>query len=816
MAGETSDKSIDESLARSAEEQLCDGESLFLSLIHNIPACFVRKDRTGKFVFANDGFAELLGTTAQDMIGKTVADFYPEGIAAAAKVEDENVMNSGKVIEGVFEDTVNGELRYFASRKGPVRNNNGEVIGIQTIFWDITEQRKAEIALNQEREELRIAKEAADTANQAKSDFLANMSHEIRTPMNAIIGMTDLLLETQLTRTQHEYLGMIQDSGEALLSLINDVLDFSKIESGKFELDVAPFDVRELLGDTMKGLGFKAHDKGLELALRIDPNLPPRLLGDAGRIRQIVINLVGNAIKFTDAGEVLLDIKHSASSHSEVKLHVAVVDTGIGISSEHVDKVFEEFEQADASTTRRFGGTGLGLAISSRLVQLMKGRIWVESELGLGSKFQFEIPLQIDKSTQIDGQSLKSVNVQGIRVLIVDDNATNRRILKDMLTNWGMKPVTASGGSVALQTLADAVEEDDAFQVVISDVNMPEMDGISLAHAIIEKSLLNPASVIMLTSGARPDDTKNLKSFGVQLHLLKPAKQSEIYDAVVSSLIATGASIVDPGTTDVFVSDSIPTTSELKILLAEDNVVNQKLAVGILKKLGHRVSIAGDGQETLDRLDKEDFDLVLMDIQMPVMDGLAATREIRRREQTTGNHIPIIAMTAHAMKGDRENCLAAGMDDYLSKPIRLKELEAKLQDLQTNPTPQIEVRSQSDKEGTPGNLVAINWSTVLENLAGDEALLVELCDVFQKEAPPLVAQVNSALADGNSQQLNRAAHSLKGAMMFLSAEEAILSAQSVEHFAAENNLVEASNSVKQLNGQFDSLMQLVSSYRKRK
>jgi two-component system sensor histidine kinase/response regulator len=659
---------------------LRDAESLFLSLVHSIPACFVRKDGEGEIVFANDQFAKLMGISAADMVGKTMADFYPEEFANDARVEDERVMQSGEILEDVFEDTVDGVLHFFASRKGPVRDEHDQVIGIQTIFWDITKERMAEKALDAEREELKAAKEAADEANRAKSDFLANMSHEIRTPMNAIIGMTDLLLETQLTQSQREYLGMVQDSGEALLTLINDVLDFSKIESGKFELENVTFDIRETLGDTMKGLGFRGHSKGLELAFRVDERIPKFLRGDPGRIRQIIVNLVGNAIKFTEFGEVLLEIECKAQDQSGARLVFSVVDTGIGIAAENLSKVFQEFEQADASTTRKFGGTGLGLAISSRLVQLMKGRIWVESELGQGSKFHFEIPLEIDRVKQATPRFESHVDIHGVRVLIVDDNATNRRILKDMLTNWGMNPTTASGGALAIQALRDANEEQDAFQLLISDVNMPGMDGIMLAQAIIEQSLLNPASVIMLTSGARPDDTNNLEQIGVSLHLLKPAKQSEVYDAVVSSLSAIGVTTQSPKTTPALAPVG-PQVPELKVLLAEDNLVNQKLAIGILEKLGHRVTVASNGVEALEMIAESEYDIVFMDVQMPEMDGFAATRELRRREAATQKHLPVVAMTAHAMKGDRENCLESGMDDYLGKPIRLKDVSEKLAEL---------------------------------------------------------------------------------------------------------------------------------------
>ena len=783
MADE-SRQSSPQSPQKSNDASLRDGESLFLSLVHSIPACFVRKDRDGRFVFANEKFATLMGTTAEDMIGKTVADFYPEEFARAARVEDENVMMSGEVLEDVFDDVVDGKTHYFASRKGPVRNDQGEVIGIQSIFWDITKQRSAELALEAEREQLRIAKEEADAANRAKSDFLANMSHEIRTPMNAIIGMTDLLLETQLTQTQHEYLSMVQDSGEALLTLLNDILDFSKIEAGKLELESTSFDVRESLGDTMKGLGFRAHSKGLELAVSVDENIPKFVMGDPGRIRQIIVNLVGNAIKFTEQGEVLLEIGCREQNNTHATLSFAVIDTGIGIADENIGKVFEEFEQADASTTRQFGGTGLGLAISSRLVQLMNGRIWVESQLGQGSKFQFELPLEIDHTQKRIQPSLAPVNIHGVRVLIVDDNATNRRILKDMLTNWGMNPTTASGGSLALQSLADAAEEDDSFQLVISDVNMPEMDGLMLAKAIVEKSLMHPHSVIMLTSGARPGDASELQSLGVKLHLLKPAKQSEVYDAIVSSLSVVGnMQSAEPQLKKSEPKLSSPSLQELKILLAEDNLVNQKLALGILGKLGHRVTVANNGKEALQLIDEHSFDLVLMDVQMPEMDGLSATRELRRRESGSETHLPIVAMTAHAMKGDREHCLAAGMDDYLTKPIRLQDVADKLDEL-FHRSKEIAAASETDQPADR----ELDWETALNTAGGDQDLLRELIGVFLGEAPQLFGQLQACAERKDAQALAQSAHTLKGACLFLNPLETKTCVEKIEQMAVAGDL----------------------------
>ena len=801
---------------RERRESLRDGESLFLSLVHSIPACFVRKDRDGVIAFANDQFAKLMGIAANEMVGKTMADFYPEEFASDARAEDEQVMRSGEIIEDVFEDMVDGKLHYFASRKGPVRDENQQVIGIQTIFWDITKQRIAEQALIAEREQLKAAKQAAEDANRAKSDFLANMSHEIRTPMNAIIGMTDLLLETPLTQSQHEYLSMVQDSGEALLTLINDVLDFSKIESGKFELEQSTFDIRESLGDTMKGLAFRGHSKGLELAFRVDKQIPKYLIGDAGRIRQIVVNLVGNAIKFTESGEVVLEIDCVEISDRGTKVRFGIVDTGIGIAQENLAKVFQEFEQADASTTRKFGGTGLGLAISSRLVQLMNGRIWAESELGSGSKFNFEIELEIDKTQQVAPRFESQVNIQGVRVLIVDDNATNRRILKDMLVNWGMNPTTVSGGELAIQAIQDANEEKDSFQLVITDMNMPGMDGLMFVEAIVERSLLDSACVIMLTSGARSNDATTLQSLGISSHLLKPAKQSEIYDAVMSSLNTSGVTMpLTHKPTAELPNVVVSAMPQLQILLAEDNLVNQKLAIGILEKLGHRIVVANNGVEALNMLEQSKFDIVFMDVQMPEMDGLAATRELRRREGTTNTRIPVVAMTAHAMKGDRENCLDAGMDDYLGKPIRLKDVAQKLVDMFPNGSEEKVKPPIQFEQSSPTQDIAA-WPIALANVGNDETLLNDLVDIFLEETPLLMSQAAEAATKQDTQSLSAAAHSIKGSMLFLNPEVALQSAQELEQLAANGNIEEACRQLDVFKIHFASVCGCLENFRSRR
>jgi len=537
---------------------------------------------------------------------------------------------------------------------------------LQQSKYILEEEIRVRSAIN---EQLADAKETAETASRAKSEFLANMSHEIRTPMNAIMGMTELALETDLNSEQREYLTTVKSSAEALLSVINDVLDFSKIEAGKLDLDSSPFDIDELLGDTLRGIALRAHQKGLELAYDLEPEVPTIVVGDDSRLRQVLINLIGNAIKFTESGEVVLRVGMEHSTESDCLLHFRVRDTGIGIPKEKLGIIFEAFGQADSSSARRYGGTGLGLTISSRIVSMMHGAIWVESVVGEGTTFHFTVHLG-----RTDAQPLKVVpaeveTLKNMHALIVDDNRTNRQILYAMLMQWRMTPSQAAGGPEALLKLGKACTAGQPFPLILIDGQMPEMDGFELAKEIKRDPRLAGATVMMLTSATRHGDAAKCKDLGISSYLIKPIRRPELLQSI---LVALGRRSGD--TRDNTQKSQGTRMRRLNILLAEDNVVNQQLALRLLQKENHLVRVAQNGKEAVTAHAAETFDLVLMDVQMPEMDGFEATAMIRRQDAISGIHTPIIAMTAHAMKGDRERCLVAGMDDYLSKPIHRKEL----------------------------------------------------------------------------------------------------------------------------------------------
>jgi two-component system sensor histidine kinase/response regulator len=788
------------------EIRLEEARQLYLSLVDNLPVHVFRKDIDGCLTFANPSYCQLLGMTFEELIGKGDHDLFPPELAVKYRNDDQAVINSRQTLDRIeMHQKPDGSKLWVEVMKTPVFDVDGNPIGIQGIFWDVTDREQAltelreseartraifehamdsvllideeglivemnpaaeqtfqcrrrdlkgkefasvllpsasisrfreklthftefqdagsligsrgelkmlrrtgeefvaEIGMQvftlqdseagfvvfvrditlpklaeEERrlaaERLQQAKEAAEAASQSKSLFLANMSHEIRTPIHGIMGMTGLVLETPLNEQQREYLRIVQESADSLLAVINDILDFSKIEAGKLDLELLDFDVCDRLGDCMKALAFRASGKDLELVFRYDPRIPRMVSGDPYRLRQVVVNLVGNAIKFTPRGEVVLNVDLENETETEVELHFAVRDTGIGIPAEKIAAIFDPFEQGDKSTTRRFGGTGLGLSISRKLVLMMGGRMWVESREHEGSTFHFTARFARARGLNVPSGSHSSPeSLARLRVLVVDDNRTNRLILEESFRNWEMEAVVATGAEEAWRLLRAAASTGRPFQLVVTDCHMPDVDGFMLAERIQSELPPPRPPIVMLTSSDRSGDQDRCRELGIAAHLIKPVKPSELLDATIRLLGVVSA--VTPANPTLLVHlDS----RKLKVLLAEDSAVNQKLAVALLTRQGHSVTIANNGREAVALSADETFDVLLMDVQMPEMDGFEAAAAIRARELTTGRHLPIIALTAHAMKGDRERCLEAGMDDYLSKPVRADELSTTL------------------------------------------------------------------------------------------------------------------------------------------
>ncbi len=791
----------------STEQAVKDSEALYSGLVESLPVNVLRKDGDGRFVFANTAFCQLLGRPLKDILGKTDYDFFPKELAEKYRADDAHLAETGGVFDTIEENRDGSHVSYVQVIKTPVRDSAGRIVGTQALFWDVTARELAERALQH-------AKEAAEAANKAKGDFLANMSHEVRTPLNAVIGMTELVLETDLGPSQRDYLNTVLDSASSLLVIINDILDFSKIEAGKLELDPVEFEIRELVGDTAKSLGVRAHAKKLELACEFHEYVPRKIVADDTRIRQILLNLIGNAIKFTESGEVIvsvdvispqdrpdlisqLNLPEGLHGTGNFLLHFAVKDTGIGIPPDKVDEIFKAFEQADTSTTRRYGGTGLGLTICKSLVSLMSGHIWAERNAGPGSTFHVAFPAcSVDASTS--GILRTRRKIKGTRILVVDDNATNRRILEAVLTNWGIDVTLASSAAEAIRLSQDAQSRGQPFELVLTDVHMPDMDGFQLAESIRRESA-GTTLLMMLTSGDRPGSGSRARELGVSGYLVKPVKQSELYDALMKILKVE--TVDDDGD---FLPEQLPQLPPLQILLAEDSPANQKLAVGILTREGHTVTVACNGEEAVKLCGEHSFDIVLMDIQMPVMDGMQAARTIRQQETTAGKRLPIVAMTAHAMPGDRDACLAAGMDDYVPKPIRVQQLHQALSRFFTPESPSsefaidvkrrrssdavIENASQGMSLGAPTECLStadtdtlpvrqdpalieshimpsvLNWNAALDVVGGDQALLADVVAGLVEEIPRMLQLAEQYYAASDVQGLRRAAHTLKGGL----------------------------------------------------
>ena len=810
-----------------AEQGLARERDLLKTIIDNVPDLIYVKDRAGRFVTANAALLRLLKLDhPSELVGKNDYDFSPPELACNYVADDQIVMRTREALLDREEShkAKSGDDIWLLTTKVPLIDEKGSVNGVVGIGHDITARKRAE-------HEILNAKEVADRANRAKSDFLANMSHEIRTPMNAIIGMTELVLDTDLDDYQRKYLSMVEESGEALLGVINDVLDFSKIEAGKLELEERVFDLRESLGDTLSSFALRAHGKNLELAFRVDPHVPRFVVGDAGRLRQVMNNLIGNAVKFTHAGEVLVHVSDLPATQGEVRLEISVRDTGIGIPEEKHNAIFGEFEQADTSTTRRYGGTGLGLSISSRLVKLMGGEIQVSSELNQGSNFHFQLSLKRAPDGVEQQQERGVVVVGGTRVLVVDDNETNLMILDEMLSNWGMVPFLANSAEMALKELQSADAREEPISLVVTDVNMPVMNGYEFVGEIRRQHGFSETQVVVLTSGGRDGDQELRNELGIVERLMKPVKQSDLFDSIVRCLgVATPEDFLPD-------SDAVsgPDLGELKILIAEDNVINQRLAVGVLEKHGHHVTTVKDGREAVAISLQQKFDVLLMDIQMPIMDGIDATRAIRTRESKTGRHLPIIAMTAHAMKGDREKCLSVGMDEYVAKPIRVGVVLEKLSAVlglgnvaggadevangQETESPTWRERAAMKGEpvtenGTAGKAdqetqkqettaassagmapvessdagEAISWIQARQAVGGDEKLLRDLLGVYLGESNSLLESVRRAIQKNERDEIIRAVHTYKGASLSVGAIQAHQLAREIEDSLVAGNV----------------------------
>jgi len=685
---------------------------------------------------------------------------------------------------------------------------------IVIIFLSYRSKHRINLRLEGKTKELEVANEKLVLVTEAKSRFLSTMSHEIRTPMNGVIGMAELLEGTSLTDQQREYLSLIIKSADNLLGLINDILDFSKIEAGRLDLETIPFDLRDILGDTLQTLALRANEKELELTFHIPPDVPDRLLGDPIRLRQIVINLVGNAIKFTESGEVVVDLQVESTDQKAARLHFEVRDTGVGITEQQRGKIFEAFGQADSSTTRQYGGTGLGLAIAAQLAEMMGGKMAVTSVAGQGSAFSFTAEFGLPDGPATE--PLHPAGLRGQRALVVDDNSTNRMILDEILVNWGMEACLVDSAYSALDAIERAEKIGQSFSLALLDVMMPGMDGFELAARIREKPAQKSMRILMLTSAGRSETEALRGELDISRILLKPTKHSDLLAAVTNALGVAKTEDEKP----IAQKERLPEHPAKRVLLAEDNPINQMVAVDLLSSRGHNVEVVENGAEAVEALDKDAFDIVLMDINMPVMDGLAATQKIREAERTSGAHIPIVALTASATTEDRERCFAAGMDNFVTKPFRADELfravetasldpgerrtqPAPTQEGKAGTAPEIETLAKNtepagDSAETAGGELpespsstsdadqpCLDWEGALKNLEGDQELLRELAQMFLDECPALMASISEAISKEDIEELRRTAHTLKGSALVIGGKAAGATALLLENMGRD-------------------------------
>lgn len=775
-----------------------------LELAHD--AIIVRRP-DGIIEYWNHGAKEVYGWSYNDAKGRSINDLLKTQLTVGHEKFNNDLLAAGRWEGELTHTRRDGRIIVVASRQAVRYDDKGNPVAILEINSDISDRKSVETQLMQ-------AKEAAEAATNAKSDFLANMSHEIRTPMNGVIGLTNLVLKTPLSPRQREYLGLIKGSADSLLRLLNDILDFSKMEARKLELDLVEFDLRELIGDTLKAFAANANEKRIELIHHVMPEVPHWVRGDSGRLAQIIVNLTGNALKFTKEGEVVVRVVQQSCDEHAVFLRFSVSDSGIGIPKEKQEHIFNAFAQADSSTTREYGGTGLGLAIVAQLVALMDGEIDIDSAPGKGTTFhfsaRFSLPNQqfIPPPTNID----KFARLENRTILVVDDNRTNRTILAEILSNWSMHPVLAGDANHALQLVAQQAEKKQPFPVILLDAQMPNFNGFELATAIKANPALDSPIIMMLSTSDLDDDIARCEQIGIDHFLYKPVKQSELFDAIAT---ATGSASIERTTKNDKQANRLQLRSRvLNVLIAEDNFVNQRLVSDILQERGHTFMIANNGLETLLLNDQYAFDVILMDGQMPEMDGYQATREIRRREQGTGRHIRIIAVTAHAMKNDRALCIAAGMDDYVSKPIDADHLIARLEwqnEQETTAQAAHSVSTASSLDHASQTAV-FDLEGALKRVRGKEPLLRELLSMLLQDLPQALAEIDAAVSNDDADQLERTAHRLRGAVSTICAEAVTEAARQIELLARSKALAEASPAIDNLHRHVADLVTTMHTY----
>ena len=792
-----------------AEEAVQRERILLRTLIDNLPDTIYVKDTVGRKTVANRADYENMGRASEsEVLGKTDFEIFPPDIAARGHADDQAVLQSGQPVLNREEDfyDAQGRQRWLLTSKLPLRDEHSQIVGLVGIGHDITEMKRTQ-------EELRRAKETAEAASRAKSEFLANMSHEIRTPMNGVIGMTGLLLDTDLTAEQREFAETIRNSGETLLTLINDVLDFSKIEAGRLDLEMLDFDLRETVEDTAEILALRAQQKGLEFICLIEPQVPSLVQGDPGRLRQILANLSSNAIKFTAKGEISIHLGLEEEATDHTAIHFEVTDSGIGIPPDKLGKLFQPFTQVDASTTRRFGGSGLGLSISRRLVEMMGGSIGVESVEGKGSRFWFKIPFG-RPSPEARLAWKPAPEISGHRALVVDDNATNRRVVTLLLKTWGCEFEEAEDAESALLKLRAAQTSKRPFDLALLDMHMPGMDGEELGRQIKADPAVAKLPLVMLTSLCERGHLERLKQIGFAGFLTKPIKQAQLYQCL-ALVLGHPEAAAEAQSARFIAGHALPKMRKrARILLAEDNITNQKVALAILEKLGYRADAVANGREVLRSLETLPYSLVLMDCQMPEMDGYEATRLIRDPSSRVRSHdIPVIAMTAYAMQGDREKCLQVGMNDYISKPVQPKELAEALERwLSANELTKAHAASARKETPVSAAATVFDEKDLLDRMMGDESMARSISQSFVREAAQHIAGLTKALGASDVATATRHAHSLKGSSANLGAPQLREISAEIERLIRAGELAQATERLPQLTERFDALRAAMSRF----